>query len=463
MDIKLEKLTTLDKQVEAIEELIARTQEQDFQVISVLSRIQKIAQDRQLNGDDTPLTNPQIQALQAQQRNNALQEKRRAILTAHNKTETPESVIEESQSEIVTSYVPAIVDDGNLIFDQESGFTYVPDVDLTEGASYIVQLQTRDDSTTITNFRLSTPFDNGNFSIPDGASPADFALPSMFTRGDHGISVPPIDPSFYIQPEMDTFFDALFARARFSPQKLLISGPQGTGKTEIIRQLAARRDYNFFSMSCGMVESPNEWFGFRTVEEGEIVYKISGFIEACETPRTVILLDEFNRLHSSLQNGLYNILDDTGAAWVDLIKRNVRVASNVLFIATANIGMTHTGTFQIDSAMEDRFSFHMKMHYLPEEDEIRVLMQKTTLRKNYAERLVKVAAKIRDDARIGEQITKAVSFRQLEAWASLIVAGMRPIEAFKYTILPKYSDDGDDASEQAHVMKICQGLLASLG
>src|SRR5690606_29049828 len=108
--------------------------------------------------------------------------------------------------------------------------------------------------------------------------------------------------------------------------------------------------YGFLSMSCGSIESPGEWFGHRSTTvntngDVEVTYVPSAFIEAISRPRTIILLDEFNRLHSSLTNPLYNILDRRGSAWIDYLKQSVRVASGVVFVATCNIGTQHTGTF----------------------------------------------------------------------------------------------------------------------
>jgi hypothetical protein len=70
---------------------------------------------------------------------------------------------------------------------------------------------------------------------------------------------------------------------------------------------------------------------------------------------------------------------------------------------------------------------------------------------------VKVARQLRDQANDENHIiSKPISIRQLLSVCTLVVGGMKPIDAVEFTIMPKYSDEGGSASEQASVRKTFQ-------
>ena len=458
--------TTLMEQVELFREVHEQTVALGETPNGFFEQMYKAGKDRLASGDSTPLSAHQLRAIDYQKSVNAKKMLKENIKPGEfGKV----SVEEEKKEEEVsldnlptTRFVKARVKNGNIEFDRSSKLTWVPnEAGLEEGQHYVLELKSAEGVETLTNARVAAPFADA-IKFASTGKQANIVMKRLFNENiENAIHVPVVDPTFYIEPHVSEFFQQIYAASENVPQKVIISGPQGTGKTTVIEQMAARNERGFFRISCGMIESPSEWFGFRDFVGDELTYVRSAFIEACETPNTDICLDEFNRLHTTLQNGLYNILDDNGEAWLDMIKRNVRVAAGVVFWATANIGVAHTGTFQIDAAMEDRFAYHLKMGYLPEADEVRVLMMKTGIGKSLAKTFVNVAKRIREAAADDNRATsKPLSLRQLTAVCSLVVGGMKPIQAVEFTIMPKYSEDGGSASEQAEVRQIFQGVFA---
>lgn len=429
----------------------------------------KAAQERMAAGDTTPMNAHQLRAIEYQMTINnkkMLKENIKPGEFGKITVEDDDKKAKEEEKSLenlpTTRFVKARVKDGKIEFDRSSKLTWVPnDAGLEEGQFYVLELKSADGVETLTNARVAGAFADAVKFASTGKQ-ANVVMKRLFNENiENAIHIPVVDPTFYIEPHIESFFQQIYAASENVPQKVIISGPQGTGKTTVIEQMAGRNNRGFFRISCGMIESPSEWFGFRDFVGDELTYVRSAFIEACETPNTDICLDEFNRLHTTLQNGLYNILDDNGEAWLDMIKRNVRVAAGVVFWATANIGVAHTGTFQIDAAMEDRFAYHLKMGYLPEADEIRVLMMKTGVGKSMAKTFVNVAKRVREAAADENRPTsKPLSLRQLTAVCSLVVGGMKPVQAVEFTIMPKYSEDGGSASEQAEVRQIFQGVFA---
>jgi MoxR-like ATPase len=70
------------------------------------------------------------------------------------------------------------------------------------------------------------------------------------------------------------------------------------------------------------------------------------------------LLDELSRAHPEAWNILMTVLDE-GQRYLsldeDVDSPTIMVASNVSFIATANIGTEYTSTRVLDRALMDRF------------------------------------------------------------------------------------------------------------
>lgn len=459
---------TAAQQLEEFEAVIAQTKALGDEPSSFFMTMYEVCVNLVKEGSTKGLSEYQMRPVEFQRRTNKKYAEKHGIkldelgnVLSNEETKEKE---EEKEPELPSSvrYVRVRVEDDIVLFDPTSGLTWVPNTGgLNNNTNYILQLKTNTGMIeSVTTARVAGVFDNIEFKKTGKKS--NINLPLLFQPHSTSVYHPISDPMFYIEPQYAAFAEQIFREAENVPQKVLISGPQGTGKTTLIEQLSARHNRGFFRMSCGMIESPGEWFGFRDVQNGELVYVPSAFIEACETPNTDICLDEFNRLHTTLQNGLYNILDDNGEAWLDMVKRSVRVASGVVFWATANIGSAHTGTFQIDAAMEDRFSYHVKMGYLPEEDEIRVLMMKTGIGKSLATSFVRFARKIREQAADENSvIDKPLSIRQLIACCQLVVGEMKPAQAVEFTVLPKYSEDGGSASAYAEVKKVLQGYFAS--
>lgn len=459
--------TTLLEQAALFEEIMEQTIQIGETPNGFFNTMYKISKERSAKGETEPLSPHQMRAVDYQKNVNA---KKMANANIKPGSFGGVKVEDDKEEEVVaapvdlptTRFVKAQVIDGFIVFDPDSKLTWVPnEIGLDEDRNYIVELKTVDGVESLTNARVAGEFSDVTFAKK--GKRANIVLKRLFNENvANAIRVPTTDPTFYIEPQIEEFFAKIYAASENVPQKVIISGPQGTGKTTVIEQMAARHNRGFFRMSCGMIESPAEWFGFRDFVGGELTYVSSAFIQACETPNTDICLDEFNRLHTTLQNGLYNILDDNGEAWLDLVKRNVRVAAGVVFWATANIGVAHTGTFQIDAAMEDRFAYHLKMGYLPPKDEIRVLMMKTGIGKSLATSFVDAAKRVRDAASDENRPTsKPLSLRQLQAVCSLVVAGMKPVQAVEYTIMPKFSEDGGTASEQAEVRQIFQAVFGA--
>lgn len=279
-----------------------------------------------------------------------------------------------------------------------------------------------------------------------------------------GLLNPEIDEDFVLKPATLKLFIHLLTRGGegFTPENVLLKGPQGCGKTETAQQFAAHAGLPLLKLNCSLVREPRDWFGYKTAENGNVHWVKSEFCKLLERGGGVILLDEISRAAPPILNSLMPLLDGTGKTFLEEVKEVVRRGPDIYFFATANLGSQFTGTYgKLDSALNDRFAIRVEVDYLEEEKEIELLKKKTGIKDADAKKLVNVAAKIRASANgtLGTTLSDTISTRNLLDAATLY----RSIgqDAFEYTILPIFSAQGGANSQQAQVLQIIQSQFGA--
>jgi nitric oxide reductase NorQ protein len=289
-------------------------------------------------------------------------------------------------------------------------------------------------------------------------------LSFVVKKVDKGIIYPGVDECFHVPKDHKDCLEVIEDLAVDVPQNVILTGPQGCGKTELAIWYAAHFDRPLIVMNCATIREPKDWFGYKDAKDGTVFWHKSDFVRAVTMGKCVVLLDEFNRLHSTLHNALYPLLDARRATFVEELGEMVQVGQRTVFFATCNIGFNHTGTFQMDAAIEDRFSVRIESKFLPPEQEIAVLKSKTGITEEDAKKLAKLAVNIRQKATgSGATLQRNVSTRQLLQTAVLMrrmkSKGMASHKALEFTVLPFYSDDGGKDSERAQVQQMIQGIF----
>jgi len=279
-------------------------------------------------------------------------------------------------------------------------------------------------------------------------------------KTDRSILWPEKDPFFHVSNRNSLFLQIIHEMSQDLAQNVLLTGPHGCGKTEMAVWFAARYDRPMVVMNCATIREARDWFGYKDAKDGDVFWHMSDFVKACRIPNCVIVMDEFNRLHSTLHNTLYPLLDARRQTWVEELGEMIDIAKGVVFFATCNIGAQHTGTFTLDTALEDRLYQRVECKFLPRDAEIQVLVEKTGIPKAEADKLVDFArdvrAKVTGTDGSGASLTRAISTRQLLATAILgrrfRAAGKSYHKALYYTVIPYYAED-----ERPQVKMLMQG------
>ena len=275
----------------------------------------------------------------------------------------------------------------------------------------------------------------------------------------NGLIHPKVDPSFVMEDSRIRLFSHLLKRGSSgdNPENVLLQGPQGCGKTETSLQFAAHAGLPVLKVNCSLIREPRDWFGYKTVEGGDVTWVRSEFAKLLERGGAVVLLDEISRATPPVLNALLPLLDHTGVSFLEEVKQLISRGPDIYFFATANIGNQFTGTYgKLDKALNDRFAVRINANYLTPDKEAPLLVKRTGVSKDVAMRLVKIANKVRNSssAAFGGKLSETITTRNLLDTAVLYKS--LGSESFEYTILPLFSQKGGASSQQAEVRQIVQ-------
>lgn len=243
----------------------------------------------------------------------------------------------------------------------------------------------------------------------------------------------------------------------------LLCGPSGTGKTEVIMEAARQMGYQLCIYDMGSMHDPlTQMLGTHRIDaDHKSVFDYAQFVhDVSEAPAEgykgkIILLDEASRAPLTTLNILFPCLDVRRSLPVEMAgekdKRNISIHPDVAFVATANIGAEYTGTATMDKAFVSRF-MPFELTYMKDADEIAVLRKRTSIERDAAANIVRVANRIRSLHKKAE-LSNDVSTRETLRAAELVADGWSALDAMELVFLPLFEGDETDG-ERSVVKKI---------
>lgn len=269
---------------------------------------------------------------------------------------------------------------------------------------------------------------------------------------------PPVKPAHYDMHQMHVSGTlALVALAQKKGRAVWLAGEKGTGKTTFGQYFAYSTGRPFFRISHTKSMEAQELIGGFLMPDGKTEWADGQLTQAIKTPHAVILLDEPTRNPDALE--IYQTLMDEGYLDIAATGERVYTSEGVTFLATDNTdgagdatGRYH-GTFSVNQAFRDRFSFTVTVGYLSPKREA-ALLQRTGIRAEAAKHLVTYANRMRDMASHGE-VEEPVSFRRLEAIAEAMVSGIPQSLALETALFSQIEHEQDKeayrTNAQAHL------------
>jgi nitric oxide reductase NorQ protein len=238
-------------------------------------------------------------------------------------------------------------------------------------------------------------------------------------------AIPNQEDHYFLPKAVIDNLDRINMLSRRHPVNLLVAGKQGCGKSTLVKQFAARNKRPLATFQIGILSEPGQLFGEHRLKDGETYYQQFLFPQALQTPGCVIHLEEINRPeHPKALNMLFSVLAEDRQVWLDEIGQ-LKVADQVVFIATLNEGDEFIGTEMLDAALRDRF-YVTTLDYLPMEVETDVLHHKAGISRADAQTIVNVANQLRGNA----QEPIIVSTRHTLMIAEMVAVGATIEDSF---------------------------------
>ncbi len=297
---------------------------------------------------------------------------------------------------------------------------------------------------------------DGNWS---DNTPKTTDLSTVEVPTDHAEVLNFIHSSYSLKPRglmMKELKWKYLVRSGVRGKNIMMTGPAGCGKTMAAKSLVNALDRPDFYFNLGATQDPRATLiGNTHFEKSSGTYFSEAlFVKAIQTPNAVILLDELSRAHPDAWNILMTVLD-YGQRYLRLDEQDgqatIKVAENVTFIATANIGNEYTSTRQLDKALMDRFTI-VEMDVLNEEEENELNVDSTVLGN-----VAKIASLTRvESSSDTARLPFGISTRTTVELSGLLFDGFSLEEASEVCIYPQYDNAGGVDSERTFVKQIVQ-------
>ena len=244
------------------------------------------------------------------------------------------------------------------------------------------------------------------------------------------------EPSYNTPAVDDSFIFGDLAKAlvvfflQDAPDPLYIFGDTGTGKSSLVRQVAARLNYPVWETTGSERLEVSDLIGHLTLHEGNMSF-VDGPLVAAMKAGGVFILNEIDAANPAVLI-LLNTLFDKQPLLISETNELVTPAPTFRFVATANTAGggddtgRFTGTNQLNQAFMDRFTI-LKAEYPAPDDEKALLAAKfPSLPEPVRDGMVDIANKVRGVFSGGRQIgfgkqgvDVVISTRTLLRWCEL--------------------------------------------
>jgi cobaltochelatase CobS len=278
----------------------------------------------------------------------------------------------------------------------------------------------------------------------------DFPV-TMYKKEDWNEAVQEFIPKINASYELVKEQAEAILRAWELNEKVLVYGPTGAGKSSLIEQLCALTSRPFVRVNCTGDMDSSMIFGQLTANSGSTVWQ-DGVVTEAVRHGAVFAWDEWDVTPPEIAMGLQWLLEDEGK----LFLKEMPGSSHDKFITpheafrVVAIGNTqgqgddtgaHAGTNVQNSATLDRFGTTIRVGYLPEAVEIKLLITKFPeyVTEVVAQGLVKLANLVRQGYTSG-QLALTMSPRALFGISKKLTYGCTVLEAFDLVYANKLPD-----------------------
>ena len=201
------------------------------------------------------------------------------------------------------------------------------------------------------------------------------------------------------------------------PNSILIEGPTGTGKTEMLKLLAKYTNNNLIKINMDEYKSEISINRIIGSPQGYIGYNDANttFEELKIKPNSIILIENINEAHYTIKNLFKNILED------GILKNSkneiINLANNLIIFTNTKNNTKNSIGFISNQLKEDKNMLKIEnkiiMNNLKEKDIIKIIKSKSKLKDIEIKEIIKKSNYIKEGANNLDKLIKKLQVAQI--------------------------------------------------
>lgn len=272
---------------------------------------------------------------------------------------------------------------------------------------------------------------------------------------DYAWHVPKADPDYVVQTEEA----ARLVSAIDDGDKVLMTGPTGSGKSSLIKYVCAKMGAPFIRINMSADAESSVLFGQMTAREGSTIW-VDGPITEAVRNGGVVLIDEWELMPPEISMGLQNLLEDDGYLFLKempgtseektiIPHKNFRIICAGNTVGQGDDSGGFSGTMVQNTATLDRFTTTIHLSYLEAKHEQAIITGKTGVKVALAKQMIKLADLVR--SAYGQRaINLTMSPRTLINWGAKAEKYGNPAYAFRVAFYDKLRESDKKAVQELY-------------
>lgn len=217
---------------------------------------------------------------------------------------------------------------------------------------------------------------------------------------------------------------------------VLLKGPTGCGKTRFMEHMSWMNKRPLITVSCHDDLTTSDLVGRYLIQNDTTIWQ-DGPLTTAVRNGCICYLDEVVEARKDTTVVIHPLCDDRRILPLEKRGELLRAAPDFFLTISYNPGY-QSAVKDLKPSTRQRF-LSIDFSYPPEDAEIRIVYEETTLSTEISERLVKLASMTRN--LVGNGLEEGASTRLLVHTAKLINRGFDPKVACRYGIADVLSDD----------------------
>ncbi|CAM0956904.1 unnamed protein product [Alopecurus aequalis] len=257
----------------------------------------------------------------------------------------------------------------------------------------------------------------------NGRVPPSISFADYFVEKSKQLDVPESDDFLcsYVLTSSVTDHIVNLARAVYIKRyPVLLQGPTSSGKTSLVRYLAAKTGHEFVRINNHEHTDLQEYLGgYVPDSHGKLQFQEGALVKAVREGHWIVL-DELNLAPSDVLEALNRLLDDNRELFVPELQETVPAHPDFMLFATQNPPVLYGGRKMLSRAFRNRF-IEVHVDEIPEDELITILEQRCTVARSYATKMVQVMKDLqmhRQNSRVFAGRHGFITPRDLFRWAN---------------------------------------------